>query len=313
MKLLHSIHSLPDFSQGSVVAPGNFDGVHSGHQALLKTLKQKAQALGLPLVVLLFEPQPAEFFLQDQAPARLSSLREKMRMFAKCQVDYVLCLKFNARLAATSAEDFAENYFFADLQAKILMIGEDFRFGYQRKGNLELLKPLAMQHACEVLSFGNFLHRDQRISSTKIRQALALGDFVSAAAFLGRKYSICGRVTRGDGRGRQWGIPTANIHLNRQTLPLKGVFCVKVQYGDNLLNGVANIGSRPTVDGSKTVLEVHLPNFDKSLYGVMLEVFFLHKLRDEVKFATSDALIAQIRKDILQTIDFFKASTDNHG
>jgi riboflavin kinase/FMN adenylyltransferase len=313
MKLLRNINQLPDFHQGTVVAPGNFDGVHLGHQALLKLLKKKSQTLNLPLVLVLFEPQPSEFFLKDKAPVRLSSLREKIMMLIECQVDYLLCLKFNAELAQTPAEDFAENYFFKSLHAKWLLIGEDFRFGFQRLGDPSLLKRLAATWGCKVKVFNDFSQNNQRISSTKIRQALQFGDFETANALLGRYYNLCGRVNRGDGRGRQWGIPTANIHLQRQTLPLAGVFCVKVQYEDRLLNGVANIGNRPTVDGTKTVLEVHLLDFDKSLYGVRLQVFFLHKLRDEVKFRSVDILIAQIRNDIQQTINFFNASAQYNG
>ncbi|MBA3535573.1 MAG: bifunctional riboflavin kinase/FAD synthetase [Tatlockia sp.] len=277
---------------------GNFDGVHLGHQALLKTLRSEATRLQLPLVVLLFEPQPAEYFRPQQAPARLTSLREKLAVLKFSKVDYVYCLKFNEALALMSAQTFAENYFFSLLNSKYLLIGEDFRFGQGRLGDVSLLQKLGANYGCTVQTFPDFSINNKRVSSTNIRDALAQGELQAASELLGRTFSLCGRVVKGDGRGRQWGIPTANLAMHRLKLPLKGVFCVQVRTKGKLFKGVANLGSRPTVDGSKNILEINLFDFDESLYGEMLEVFFLHKLRNEVKFSSVDALIAQIHDDV---------------
>ncbi|CDZ78667.1 Riboflavin biosynthesis protein RibF [Legionella massiliensis] len=308
MKLLRGLHRIPDFTNGCVATIGNFDGVHLGHQALLKTLKKQADSLKLPLIVLLFEPQPAEYFRPKDAPARLTNLREKLTVLKQCQVDYVICLKFNKALALMSAQAFAEHYFFSLLNCKHILIGEDFRFGQGRFGDIHLLQELAAKQGCSIHAFPDFSIDNYRVSSTKIRDALSQGELERSADLLGRTFSLCGRVTRGDGRGREWGIPTANLSMHRIMLPLKGVFCVKVRRASGeLIDGVANLGSRPTVDGTKNILEIHLFDFDESLYGEMLQVFFLHKLRDEVKFSSVDALIAQIHDDVAAAKSEFRA------
>ncbi|MBI2786766.1 MAG: bifunctional riboflavin kinase/FAD synthetase [Legionella longbeachae] len=309
MKLLRGIQHFSVFDKGVVATIGNFDGVHLGHQNLIKTLRHKATILKLPLVLILFEPQPREYFQQEKAPARLSSLREKLEVLRDCQIDYIYCIKFNHFLAQTSASDFARTYLFSILNVKHLLVGEDFRFGKNREGDVHLLKVLSTEYACDVTIYSNFCINEDRISSTKIRMALQQGDLDGAAKYLGRTYSICGRVLHGDGRGRQWGIPTANLALQRYSLPLQGVFVVQVRVASQMLYGVANVGKRPTVDGSKNILEVHLFDFDQSIYGELLQVFFLHKLRDEVKFTSVDALIAQIHDDIVVAKAFVKNLT----
>lgn len=299
MKLLRGLETIPFFKEGVVAAIGNFDGVHRGHQALLAKLRAQADKMQVPMVLLVFEPQPGEYFRGKDAPARLSSLREKLEVLRFCKVDYVCCLKFNNKLAQMEAEDFARHYFFSKLQLKYLLVGEDFRFGYQRKGDFQLLQTLAQQAGASVQSFPDFTLSSERVSSTRIRRALSSNDLKLAASLLGRTYSLCGRVVKGDGRGREWGIPTANLSMHRLSLALQGVFCVAVRRAcGTLLQGVANLGSRPTIDGTKNILEIHLFDFNESLYGEMLQVFFLHKLRDEVKFSSVDALIAQIHNDV---------------
>lgn len=299
MNLLRGIQHFSVFNEGVVATIGNFDGVHLGHQNLLHTLKNKANALKLPVVLILFEPQPQEYFQHDKAPARLSSLRDKLMVLNQCSIDYVYCIKFNEDLAQTSAVDFAQTYLFSTLNVKYLLVGEDFRFGKNREGTVSLLKSIARKNECDVQVHPNFCYNKQRISSTKIRSALQEAHFERAANYLGRPYSICGRVVHGDGRGRQWGIPTANIRLHRLTIPLHGVFVVQVQLAHNQkLFGVANLGKRPTVDGIKSFLEIHLFDFDQEIYGELIQVFFLHKVRDEVKFTSVDALIKQIFEDI---------------
>ncbi len=299
MKLLHRVSQITTLHAGCALTIGNFDGVHLGHQALLASLRGQASRLHLPMVVLLFEPQPGEYFKRQQAPARLYRLREKIQALRQCFVDYVYCLKFDKQLAEMLAAAFAEQYIFSRLNAKYVLLGDDFHFGRDRAGDLGLLQKLSHKHGVEIETYPDFCVENARVSSTQIRQALYLGDLNRASALLGRQYSLCGRVLRGLGMGRQWGVPTANLSLTRGTLPLSGVFFVQVRRQDNaLLAGVANIGNRPTMDGSKNVLEVHLFDFDESLYGEMLQVFFLVKLRDEIKFSSVDALIAQIHADV---------------
>lgn len=299
MKLLRGTSLNQSGIRASVVTMGNFDGVHLGHRALLTTLCAEATRRGLPSVVILFEPQPAEFLHPDTAPARLSTLREKLALLNEFGIDYVYCLRFNQTLATMAAEDFARTYFFKQLGMRYLLVGEDFRFGYKRQGDRALLQNMAQKYDCTVETFQDFNATGVRVSSTRIRQLLAAAQFRDAAALLGRAYSLCGRVRRGEGRGRQWGIPTANLSTHRLNLPLQGVFCVQVKrQNGQLLQGVANLGRRPTVDGSQVVLEVHLFDFNGSLYGEFLQVFFLHKLRDEKKFSAISELIAQIQDDI---------------
>lgn len=309
MKLLRGgLCPIPFFAEGTVASIGNFDGVHLGHQALLRQLKTKATQLQLPLVILLFEPQPGEFFKGSQAPARLSSLREKLDILSLCQVDYVYCLGFKKQLAEMSAGQFAKTYIFSRLKARHLLVGEDFRFGCGRSGDLGLLRELGHLENCQVETFPDFVKTNQRVSSTKIREALSVGKLDDAAMLLGRPFSLCGRVIAGDGRGRLWGIPTANLAMKRLTLPLTGVFCVQVRIASTgrLVNGVANLGRRPTVDGTKNVLEIHLFDFNQNLYGDMLTVSFLHKMRDEIKFESQSALIDQIHKDVAIAKDTFR-------
>lgn len=298
MKLLRGVQHFAEFDKGVVATIGNFDGVHLGHQKLISSLRDKANSMKLPLVVVLFEPQPREYFQREAAPARLSSLREKLEMLKSCQVDYIYSIKFDNTFAKTTAADFSTQYLFKILKVRYLLVGEDFRFGMNRAGDVPLLQTLGTHFSCKVETYSDFLIENEKVSSTKIRGALQQGDLSLAAKYLGRTYSLCGRVVRGDGRGRQWGIPTANLSLHRLSLPLVGVYVVQVRRGSRLIHGVANIGKRPTVDGTKNILEIHLLDFDDSIYGELLQVFFLHKLRDEVKFSSVDVLIAQIHNDI---------------
>jgi riboflavin kinase/FMN adenylyltransferase len=306
MKLLWGSRSSPALSKGCVATIGNFDGVHLGHQALLHQLKKEARQQGLPLLVLLFEPQPSEYFLGAQASARLASLREKCQVLADCQVDFVYCLHFNMTLASMTPEQFANTYLFSLLRVSYLLIGEDFRFGKGRQGDVSLLKHMAKSRACLVETFLDFNLENKRVSSTLIREALNQGNMKQAASLLGRQYSLCGRVVAGQGKGREWGVPTANLTMKRLTLPLTGVFCVTVRRANgDLVNGVANIGKRPTVDGTRNVLEVHLFDFNQNLYGERLQVIFWHKLREEIRFPSLDALIAQIREDVATAKSYF--------
>jgi riboflavin kinase/FMN adenylyltransferase len=307
MKLLRGVQEFAEFSHGTVTTIGNFDGVHRGHQALLATLSTQAKRMKLPMVVMLFDPQPGEFFYGKKAPTRLSSLREKAQLLKRCGVDYIYCLKFDKILAAMAADEFADHYLFKLLQSKYLITGQDFRFGADRVGDIGLLHQLSTKYGCGVYEFRDFFIDEERVSSTKVRQLLSAGALDYAAKLLGRTYHMCGRVVAGDGLGRQWGVPTANLKLSRHQRPLRGVFCVTVKrYGKPDLFGVANFGCRPTISGSKNSLEIHLLDFNESLYGEFLEVCFLKKLRDEIKFPSVELLISQIHNDIAAAKLFYK-------
>lgn len=305
MKLLRNLRSQAEINS-SVVTIGNFDGVHRGHQYLLKSLKAKAEQLQLPAVVILFEPQPTEFFLKSRAPVRLFSLREKLQVFQEAHIDYVLCLHFTPKLATLSAQVFAVKYLFSFLKAKYIIVGKDFRFGHAREGDFALLQQLSSEFDCEVEQVSEYVFTGQRISSTAIRIALQAGQLDLATNMLGQPYSTFGRVISGKGLARQWGIATANVHLPRQRLPLQGIFCVKVEWRGKLLEGVANLGYCPTLEGKELTLEVHLFHFNEELYGEKIKIYFLHKLRDEIKFSSVDELIAQIQSDIISTEAYFK-------
>lgn len=311
MKLLRGVVNLPNFADGVVATIGNFDGVHLGHQNLLNALKKEAKKRNLPSLVIMFEPQPREYFQQEKAPARLASVREKIKMLQDVGVDYVYCMHFNAKIASTSAVDFANNLLFSLLKVKYILVGEDFHFGQNRQGDVALLGQLGAEHGCSVAVYSDFKVGQAKVSSSKIREALDLGLFDLAAQYLGRPYSICGRILAGDQRGRQWGIPTANVSLKRISIPLHGVFVVEALVAGKTHKGVANIGNRPTVDGSKNVLEVHLFDFNDSIYGELMQVTFLHKIRGEVKFTTVDALIDQIHRDIAQAKEYFKQKPEH--
>ncbi|MFY7697923.1 MAG: bifunctional riboflavin kinase/FAD synthetase [Legionella sp.] len=312
MNLLHSIKDIQAFRNGCAAAIGNFDGVHRGHQALLQHLLAQAQRLGLPAVVILFEPQPSEYFAEAEAAPRLSSLREKLIILKEYDIDYVVCLKFNRKLSLLSPVDFAQHYLFTSLRVKYLLLGDDFRFGNQRQGDVTLLKHLSRRVGATVEIFNNFNLLGQRVSSTVIRHYLRQGKLDLVHLLLGRTFSMCGRVIHGQARGREWYIPTANVGIQRINLPLTGVFCVHVLTEDNgIIPGVANLGKRPTVDGNKNSLEVHLFDFDKTIYGQFLHVYFIHKLRDEIKFSAVDKLVTQIRNDIAAAKAYFAAESQN--
>lgn len=298
MKLLHSGDKIADCQTGCVATIGNFDGVHRGHQALLNRLRQMACQMNLPMVVILFEPQPGEYFSREKAPVRLYRLREKINALQQCGVDYVYCLKFNKQLANMSPEAFTESIVFSSVNAKYLLLGDDFKFGRNRTGDLALLRELGLKRDFSVETYPDYCLDTKRVSSTQIRQALQLGQLELAAELLGRPYSLSGRVMHGQGLGRQLGFPTANMSVHRRALPINGVFCVQVKRQSTLISGVANIGTRPTINGRQLVLEIHLFDFNESLYGERLEVFFLRKLRDEMKFSSLDALTTQIQADI---------------
>lgn len=299
---------VPDLADTpTVLTIGNFDGVHLGHQAMLRQLRAKADALGVPATVLTFEPHPRELFAPDKAPARLTSLREKLALLEACGVDRVVLFRFDRHHAAMSADDFIAQVLVKGLAVRHVIIGDDFRFGQGRQGDLGLLLQRGMNLGFSAESLDTVVIKEQRVSSSAIREALDASDLTLAAQFLGRPYAIAGRIVHGDKIGRTIGFPTANVQLKRKRVPMKGVFAVTVSGLDKRqLPGAASIGVRPTVgQGLKPVLEVHLLDFDQNVYGAHATVHFQCRLRDEVKFDSFDALKRQIALDVQATQDYF--------
>ena len=306
MKLLHLKSNAPILQNGSAAVIGNFDGVHRGHQALLAAVREYATKNNLPILVIVFEPQAREFFLKEQSPPRLTTLRKKLQIFKQFNVDYVCCLRFNQTIAQMNAVEFAKQIIFSQLYVKHLFVGHDFRFGCDRLGDTQLLQKIASIYQAQITQYPDVLLDQNRVSSTLIRQALQAGHLQEAERWLGRPFSLCGRVIYGDALARKWGIPTANINLSKRPLPIQGVFCVEVKLSDNTCYlGVANMGCRPTLDGQKNLLEIHLFNFSGSLYGQRLEVFFLQKLREEKRFVSKEQLIEQIHADVEMAKNYF--------
>jgi riboflavin kinase/FMN adenylyltransferase len=299
VQFIRGLHNLKSIQQGCIATIGNFDGLHRGHQYVLKQLVTQAQHQQLPTVVIIFEPTPQEYFLEDKAPARLSRLREKLAFLAMHSIDYVVCLRFNAALANLTAEAFITQILVEKLQIRWLIIGDDFRFGYGRQGDFSLLERYGKQFNFQVVKMESKLDGPVRISSTLIREALSQGDFSQVKNWLGRPFQLSGQVIHGDKRGRQLGFPTANIALQRRNLPISGVYAVKVHgLAEKPLPAVANIGYRPTIGGKRALLEVHLFNFNHDIYGLQLDVEFLYKLRGEQRFNSLDELKAQIERDV---------------
>lgn len=291
---------------------GNFDGVHLGHQALLARLLAEAKLRGIPSAVVIFEPHPREFFTPAQAPARLTSLREKLELLAELGVDRVHICRFNGKFAQMSASDFIDALH-KKLAVQYVLIGDDFRFGSGRSGDFALMEKMAIQQGFKVEAMHSVLYDGLRVSSTAIRATLASGHMRAAKRFLGRPYSISGRVVHGDKLGREIGFPTANVHMKHNRPPLAGIFVVRVtssqKGGDHIppLHGAASLGVRPTVHANgRAVLEIHLLDFAQEIYGQHLCVEFLHKLRDEEKYPDIKSLTQQIALDVENTRKWFK-------
>lgn len=307
MLLTRGLHTLVNHAPCALTI-GNFDGVHRGHQALLQRLCTNASELSLPACLMSFEPLPQEYFAKQDVPPRLTRLREKWQALRSSGIDEFICVRFNHALAELSADEFIRQILVAKLHTRYLLVGDDFRFGKDRRGDFNLLLQAGKKFSFRVEDSASVCHNAMRISSTAIRAALKNDQLELARNMLGRPYQICGRVAHGDKRGRTIGFPTANIKLRRMATPLSGVYAVSLHgISAKPLPGVANIGKRPTVDGVNLQLEVHLFNFDQSIYGREVCVEFQHKLRDEKKFESFDALKQQIRIDSEQAQRFFAA------
>lgn len=306
-QLVRGLINIQPQQGGCVATIGNFDGVHLGHQALLKKVKESAEKLNLQSSVIAFEPHPMEFFLKDKIAPRLMRLREKLSMIAEQEIDQVIVLKFDAHMAEMSAENFIEHVLKQKLKVQQLILGEDFHFGNKRAGDIALLKKSGL----DVITLPSVTLDDKRISSSRVRDALLSGDHTLAERLLGRPYSMTGRIVHGDKRGRMLGFPTANIYMHRKATPVQGVYAVKMQgITQKPLLGVANVGTRPTVGGTRSLLEVHLFDFDLEIYGRHVSVEFCKKLRDEQRYPNLELLKQQIFKDAEQARNYFKNMTN---
>lgn len=299
MELIRGLYNLKSEHKYCVLSIGNFDGVHLGHKMVLSRLTLEAKRLNLPSTVLIFEPQPAELFLGSQAPARLCRLRDKYIQLKKFQLDRLVCLSFSPQFASMNADEFVQSLLVTQLGVKFLVIGDDFRFGYKRQGDFQLLQQAGKKFGFEVIDTKSLNHGNTRVSSSEIRDALSIGDLDKVSLMLGRKFSVSGRVCHGKKLGRTIGVPTANVMLMRKVSPVSGVFLVSIAFKNKIYYGVANIGNSPTVKNEKKAqLEVHIFDFDKNVYGEYIEVTLEKKLRDEVCFNSVDQLKNQIEKDI---------------
>ena len=290
---------------GCVATLGNFDGMHLGHQSLLIRLKSLGQELNLPTVVIIFEPQPKEFFAKNQVGSRLMCFREKRVAFQAWEIDFLVCLRFNQALANLPPTNFVKEILVNQLGVKAVVVGDDCRFGAKRAGNYQLLKKLGERYCFEAIEMTPILYEDQRISSTRVRQALEKGNLALARSLLDHPYWLYGKIISGKKRGRKLGFPTANIYLHRDKVPLTGIFIIRAYLGNEVFQGVASLGVRPTFGGTQMLLEAYLFNFSRDIYGNYLRVEFLYKLRSEEHFTSVDALVKQMHQDVSEAKSYF--------
>ncbi|HLS98408.1 MAG: bifunctional riboflavin kinase/FAD synthetase [Porticoccaceae bacterium] len=303
---IRGLHNLRPDARGVVATIGTFDGIHLGHQAIMAQVRRRAEDYGLPSMAMIFEPHPMEFFSQEQAPARLMRLHEKLEAIYAEGIERIFCLQFNRRFRQLSASEFIERVLIDGLGIRCLVVGDDFRFGCDRRGDSRMLKAAGLAHGFEVIDTATVVRDGRRVSSTWVREELEAGNFPAAQALLGKPFRISGRVVHGQRLGRTLGVPTANVHLHRYRAPLSGVFVVEVLVDGQRLPAVANVGVRPTVgDLVKPILEVHLLDWQGNLYGRRITVEFIDRIRDERQFANVDELLTRIRADIEHARGYF--------
>ena len=315
MQLIRGFYNLPNHSvltNGCVLSIGNFDGVHLGHQQILARLINKSIELGLPSVVMLFEPQPREFFAKKvddltacNVPARLMRLRDKLKYLEKSGIDFVLCVRFSERFSKLTAEEFIQDLLVKQLKVRYLSVGDDFRFGAKRAGDYHTLQEAGKTFDFTVEESHTHSFEQDRISSSLIRELLQKDKLALVEKLLGKPYSIAGRVAHGNKLGRTIGFPTANIMLNRLVVPIHGVYMVRVETKTGTYQGIANIGNRPTINGTKPLLEVHIFDFNTNLYAQHMTLFFEHYVRPNRKFASLDELQEQIQRDETEIRAYF--------
>ncbi len=306
MEFVRGLHNLKPEHRGCVATMGNFDGVHLGHQQVLAQVRKQADGLGLPAVVVLFEPQPLEFVVGNAAPPRLTQLRDKLRLLAAYKMDQVVCLQFNHKLLHMQPQDLIHDLLLQGLSVQYFIVGDDFRFGYQRSGDFRLLQWSGQKYGFQVTSTRTHLVNGVRASSTRIREALEQHDFSLVRQMLGRSFVISGKVVKGQQLGRKMAAPTANICLPQARLALQGVFATRIHgLAEGVKEGIANIGYRPTVNGRQPQLEVHIFTLRDDLYGRYIGVEFCQFIRAEQRFNSLTELQQQIRQDIAVAENYF--------
>lgn len=301
MKLITHIDEITDPFPNAVITIGNFDGVHIGHQALFHTVIEKAEDLKGTAMAMTFDPHPIRLF-KPNGPPLITLNEQKLELIAETGIDVLICQPFTREFAAVSAQEFIENILVERIGMRAIVVGEDYSFGRNREGNLTLLRNLSRKMGFEVVVPGWIQSpevKNDRISSTRVRELVMDGDMGAARKMLGRPYQVQGIVTKGRNRGGALlGFPTANIQLNGALCPKTGVYAVTVACEGETLGGVANIGYSPTFDDHIFTVEVHILDFKKNIYGKKIRVNFIRRIRDEIKFDGIDALTAQIRKDV---------------
>lgn len=301
MELIRGLYNLRAGQRGCVLTIGAFDGIHLGHQEMIRVLRERAAQYGLPSALMSFEPTPREFFARGTPPARLTRFREKFAALERCGVDRFVCLRFDDRMRRLGREEFVNEVLVKALGVRHIVVGHDFRFGRDNQGDIASLRALGAAANFEVTEVPPFEIDGERVSSSAIREALAVGDMARAAKLLGRPYRMTGKVIHGEKLGRKLGFPTANLRLHRRATPLAGVFAIRVTgCGLNNAPGVASLGTRPAVNGKELLLEAHVFDFDGDLYRRLVHVDFIAYLREERWFPDMDALIEQMHRDAAQ-------------
>lgn len=312
MSLIRDIDKSRLCNRESVVTIGSFDGVHIGHQAILQQVIDKAKSLDSLAVAMTFEPQPQEYFAAETAPPRLMRLREKIEALLDFGMDLVVCLRFNDQLSSLTATEFVQDILVNGVNTRHLIVGDDFRFGCDRKGDFDTLVTMGQDLGFSVQNTQTVEVESQRVSSTLVRQLLHKSDFDQVSKLLGRPFSINGKVTFGQQLGRELGFPTANVNLNRFRAPLTGVYAVWVDIEgiEGRFKGAANVGVRPTIgDIEKPILEVHLLDFDRQIYGQRISVEFVNKIRDEQQFTSLEHLSDSISDDVIMIKQWFASNS----
>ncbi len=309
MQLCRTRESLPRLagSNGTSLTIGAFDGLHLGHQRILDRVIERARDTDTLPVVMSFEPTPKEFFSGDRPPARLMRFREKFEALRDYGIGGFFCPRFDHRMAAIGVDEFVQVLLIDGLGVRHLVVGDDFRFARRRSGGVDDLRRAGERAGFSVEQVPSVIVEGVRVSSSAVRETLAAGDMAGARQLLGRFYQMSGRVIAGQRLGRSLGYPTANVNLGRLQSPVMGIFAVRVRLDARMLDGVASVGTRPTVDGTKPLLEVHLFDFDEEIYGRYIRVQFIAKLRDESRFPDLESLTEQMHLDAAQARDILAA------
>lgn len=314
MHIFQGVKQLNSPLAASVVTIGNFDGVHLGHQQLIDTVVREAKHFGVPSVVYTFHPHPVKVLHPERATYRLFDLKDQTEQFAERGIEHVIIEEFTKDFSQVSADDFLENYIEAFLHPKTLVVGHDFSFGAERAGNLKFLEDYCSRRGIRLIIIPPFRVEGHLVSSSQIRECLKNGEVEKASSLLGRTYYMRGHVEKGFQRGRTIGVPTANVHPDVEFMPRLGVYCTLTKFGGHFHPSVTNIGVNPTFQqqGSSPVkIETHLFDFNAQLYGLEVEVYLLHFMRDEMKFSGLDELKVQIAKDIAETRRYFNDHPQN--